>query len=59
MQIDRNKIVKGLAIAGGAICSVVLSAFGINMDSGRDGASGNTKQDASYPEELFEKYKYK
>lgn len=59
MQIDRNKIVRGLASAGGAIFSVVLSAFGVNKDDRRDGSPSDFEQENGYPEELFEKYKYK
>ncbi len=57
--IDKSKIIKGLGSAGKAICDVVLSAFGINKDDRHDGSAGETGQGDSYPEELFEKYKYK
>ncbi len=57
--IDKSKIVKGFGIAGKAICEVVLSAFGINEDDRHDGLQGDTGQENGYPEELFEKYKYK
>ena len=55
--IDKGKIVKGFGIAGKAICEV--SAFGINEDDRHDGSQGDTGQENGYPEELFEKYKYK
>lgn len=57
--IDKGKIVKGFGFAGKAICEVVLSAFGINEDDRHDGSQGDTGQENGYPEELFEKYKYK
>ncbi len=61
-EVDKNKIVRGFVTAGGAIFSIVLSAFGvnrINKDNRRDGLQGDSGQEDSYPEELFEKYKYK
>ena len=57
--IDKSKIVKGFGSAGKAICEVVLSAFGVNKDDRRDGSPSDTGQGDGYPEELFEKYKYK
>lgn len=57
--IDKGKIVKGFRSAGKEICEVVLSAFGINKDDRHDGSQGDTGQENGYPEELFEKYKYK
>lgn len=64
-EVDKSKIVRGIVTAGGAIFSIVLSAFGINSinsinrDDRRDGSQEDSGQEDSYPEELFEKYKYK
>lgn len=58
-MIDKGKIVKEFGSAGKAICEVVLSAFGINKDDCHDGSQGDFEQENGYPEELFEKYKYK
>lgn len=61
-EVDKSKIVRGIVTAGGAIFSIVLSAFGINSinrDDSRDGSQEDSGQEDSYPEELFEKYKYK
>ncbi len=61
-EVDKSKIVRGIVTAGGAIFSIVLSAFGINSinrDDCRDGSQEDSGQENSYPEELFEKYKYK
>ena len=61
-EVDKSKIVRGIVTAGGAIFSIVLSAFGINSinrDDRRDGSHEDSGQENSYPEELFEKYKYK
>ena len=58
-MINKGKIVKGFGSAGKAICEVVLSAFGINKDDCHDGSQGDFEQENGYPEELFEKYKYK
>lgn len=58
-EVDKSKIVRGIVTAGGAIFSIVLSAFGINRDDRRDGSQEDSGQEDSYPEELFEKYKYK
>ena len=57
--IDKSKLVKGFGSAGKAVCEVVLSAFGINKDDRQDSSQGDTGQGDGYPEELFEKYKYK
>ena len=57
--MDKSKIVRGIMTAGGVIFSIVLSAFGINEDDRHDGSQGDTGQENGYPEELFEKYKYK
>ncbi len=61
-EVDKSKIVRGIVTAGGAIFSIVLSAFGINSinrDDRRDGSQEDSGQEDGYPEELFEKYKYK
>lgn len=64
-EVDKSKIVRGIVTAGGVIFSIVLSAFGINSinsinrDDRRDGSQEDSGQEDSYPEELFEKYKYK
>lgn len=58
-EVDKSKIVRGIMTAGGVIFSIVLSAFGINEDDRHDGSQGDTGQENGYPEELFEKYKYK
>ena len=60
-EVDKSKIVRGIVTAGGAIFSIVLSAFGKrkNRDDRRDGSQEDSGQENSYPEELFEKYKYK
>ncbi len=56
---DKSKIVKEFGRAAKALCQVVLSAFGVNKDDRRDGSPGDFEQENGYPEELFEKYKYK
>ena len=61
-EVDKSKIVRGFVTASGAIFSIVLSAFGINSinrDDRRGGSQEDSGQENSYPEELFEKYKYK
>ena len=58
-MIDKGKIVKGFGRGAKALCQVILSAFGINEDDRHDGSRGDTGQENGYPEELFEKYKYK
>ena len=58
-MIDKGKIVKGFGSAGKAICEVMLSAFGVNKEDRHDGSAGDSEQEKGYPEELFEKYKYK
>lgn len=64
-EVDKSKIVREIVTAGGVIFSIVLSAFGINSinsinrDDRRDGSQEDSGQEDSYPEELFEKYKYK
>lgn len=57
--VDKSKIVKAFGRGAKALCQVILSAFGINNDDRRDGSLGDFEQENGYPEELFEKYKYK